>query len=35
LNDFVEAMKRHGMVGAALQRHAIEGATVAPAGPLR
>ena len=35
LNDFVEAMKRHGMVAAALQRHAIEGATVAPAGPLR
>ncbi len=35
LNDFVESMKRHGMVGAALQRHAIEGATVAPAGPLR
>ena len=35
LLDFVEEVKREGTVAAALQRHAIEGATVAPAGPMR
>lgn len=35
LIDFVEEVKREGTVAAALQRHAIEGATVAPAGPMR
>jgi polar amino acid transport system substrate-binding protein len=30
LEEFVEAMKREGEVAAALARHGIEGATVAP-----
>ena len=35
LNGFIEEMKSSGFVAQALQRHAIEGAAVAPAGPAR
>ena len=33
LASFVEEMKSSGFVAAALKRHRIEGASVAPAGP--
>jgi polar amino acid transport system substrate-binding protein len=35
LTEFVEEMKASGFVAEALKRHGVEGAIVAPAGPVR